>query len=107
MLNDAAHASYSLTQSHGYIAKLLADLATQYGILTSVKNFPFANSNSQRRADLVTCREGLDRPNPRLNFDQGTLLFLAFELGHTFDSSRSFKVNDLATKENPKGTKYN
>jgi hypothetical protein len=106
LLNDATHAAHSRTQSHDYIAKFLADLATQYGIPTSVKNVPFANSNSQRRADLVTCRGGLVRPNPRLNFDQGTLLVMDFELGHTFDSSHSFKLNNLANMENQKRAKY-
>jgi hypothetical protein len=33
----------------------------------------FANSNSQRRSDLVTCRGGLISPNPKLNYDQGTI----------------------------------
>ncbi len=67
LLNDATHAAHSRTQSNDYIAKFLADLATQYGIPTSVKNVPFAKSNSQRRADLVTCRGGLVRPNPNLS----------------------------------------
>ncbi len=87
-------------------AKFLANLATQYGITITVKNINFANSNSQRRADLVTCRGGLVRPNPRFNFDQGTLLVMDFELGHTFDSSHPFKVNNLATMENQKRAKY-
>ncbi len=75
MLNDATHEAHARALSLDYIAKLLADLSTQYGIPTSVKNVHFANSNSQRRADLVTCRGGLVRPHPRLDFD--------FELGHT------------------------
>ena len=50
MLNDATvflgtYAAHSRTQSHDYIAKFSADLAIQYGIPTSVKNVPFANSN--------------------------------------------------------------
>ena len=106
LLNDSTHAATSRTHSHNFIAKLLADLATQYGIPTSVKNVPFADSNSQRRADLVTCRGGLVRPNPSLNFDRGTLLVMDFELGHTYDSSHSFKLNNLTTMENLKRSKY-
>ncbi len=66
----------------------------RYGIptVTSVKNVPFANSNSQRRAELETCRGGLFPPNPRLNFGHGTLLVLDFDLGHTFDSPHSLKT---------------
>jgi hypothetical protein len=106
LLNDATHAAHSRTQSHDYIAKFLADLATQYGILTSVKTVPIANSSSQRRAGLVTYRGGLVHPNSRLNFDQGTLLVMDFELGHTFDSLHSFKLFNLATMESQKRAKY-
>ena len=61
LLNDSSHASHSRTQSHDHITSVLADLATQHGLPTSIKNVPFADSHSQRRADLVTCRGGLVR----------------------------------------------
>ncbi len=82
LLNDATHVAYSRTQSHDYIDKLFVDLTTQYRIPTSVKNVPFANSNSQRRADLVTFRGALVRLNPRLSFKPGTLLVMDFKQDH-------------------------
>ena len=83
LLNDSGHAAHSRTQSHDHIACILANLATQHGIPTSIKHVPFADPHSQRRADLVTCRGGLVRPNPGFNFGSRTLLVMDFELGHT------------------------
>jgi hypothetical protein len=77
-------------QSHDHITSVLADLATQHGLPTSIKNVPFADSHSQRHADLVTCRGGLVRPNPRLYFGPSTLLVMDVELGHNFTSSHQF-----------------
>ena len=106
LLNDSSHASHSRTQSHDHITSVLADLATQHGLPTSIKNVPFADSHSQRRADLVTCRGGLVRPNPRLNFGPSTLLVMDFELGHTFTSSHQFKPQNIANMELQKRSKY-
>jgi hypothetical protein len=77
----------------------LSSIVTQHGLPTSVKNVPFADSHSQRRADLVTCRGGLVRPNPRLNFGPSTLLVMDSELGQTFTSSLQFKPQNSANME--------
>ena len=98
-----------LTHPHNlinHITSVLADLATQHGIPTFIKNVPFANSHSQRRTDLVICRGGLVRPNPRLNFGPSTLLVMDFELGHTFTSSHQFKPQNIANMELQKRSKY-
>jgi hypothetical protein len=65
LLNDSSHASHSRTQFHDHITSVLADLATQHGIPTSIKDVPFADSHSQCRADLMTCRGGLVCSKPR------------------------------------------
>ncbi len=67
---------------------------------------PSADSHSQRRADLVTCRGGLVRPNPRPNFGPSTLLVMDFELVHTFTSSHHFKPLNIANMELQKRSKY-
>ena len=59
--NNPTHAAHSRTQSHDHIISILADLASRQGIPTSIKHVPFADSQTQRRADLVTCRGGLVR----------------------------------------------
>jgi hypothetical protein len=41
LLNVSSH---SRTQSHDHITSVLADLATQHGLPTSIKNVPFADS---------------------------------------------------------------
>ncbi len=73
-----------------------------YGTQPSIKNVPFADSHSQRGADLVTCRGGLVRLNPRLIFGPSTLLVMDFELGHTFTSSHQFKPQNIANMEHHK-----
>jgi hypothetical protein len=102
LLNDPIHASNSSTQSHDLITRVMGDLATQHGLPTSIKNVPFADSHSQRNEVLMTCRGGLVRPNPRLNFGPSTLLAMDFELGHTFTSSHQFKPQNIATMEHHK-----
>ncbi len=94
-LNDPNHASHSYTQSHDHSSNILADLATQHGILNSIENVPFADSHSQRRTDLVTCREGLVHPNPPgpLNFGLSTLLVMDFELARGHVYTRSPRIN--------------
>jgi hypothetical protein len=106
LLNNPTHAAHSRTQSHDHIISILADLASRQGIPTSTKHVPFADSQTQRRADLVTCRGGLVRQNPSLNFGPATLLVMDFELGHTYNSSHVFKPNNLASMENRKRSKY-
>ena len=64
LLNDPAHAAHSRTQSHDLIIGILADLASRHGIPTSAEHVPFADSQTQRRADLVTCRGGAGSPEP-------------------------------------------
>ena len=54
----------------------------------------------------MTCRGGLVRPNPRLNFGTITLLVMDFELGHTFTSSHKFKSQNIANMEHQKRSKY-
>jgi hypothetical protein len=88
------------------ITSVLADLATQHGIPSSTKNVPFADPHSQRQADLVTCRGGLVRLSPQLNFTSRTDLAMDFELGHTYTSLHRFKPNSLALMEQQKRNKY-
>ncbi len=84
LLNDPSHASHSRTQSHDHITSVSVDLATQHGLLTSIKHLPFADSHSKLREDLATCLGGLVRPYPRLNFGSSTLPLMDFKLGHTY-----------------------
>ncbi len=64
--------------SHYSFAKPFAELAMQHGLLTSVKNVPFDNSNSDNEGGWFV-------PIQYLSLTR--LLVMDFELGHTFDSS--------------------
>ncbi len=54
----------------------------------------------------MTCRGGLVRPKPRLNFGPSTLLVMDFELGHNYTSLHQFKPQSLVTMEHHKRSKY-
>ncbi len=92
---------HSRTQSHDHISSILADLAT-HGVQTALKSVPFAESQSQRLADLVTCRGGLFRSILQLNFDRSTLLVMNFDLGHTYTSLHRINQQKIANIEHHK-----
>jgi hypothetical protein len=57
-------------------------------------------------ADLVTCRGGLVRPNPLLNFESSILIVMDIEMGHIYTSLHQFKPQNFVNMELHKWFKY-